>query len=252
MHAPQELHEKWRKVYSKFDGRIAKYGAPKGEPCPPVQNPVAGFAGMMENFDNQIGELLDILESLGVDENTVIFFSSDNGAHKEGGHLPDFWDSNGPLRGYKRDLYEGGIRAPFMVRWPGKITAGSRSAHLSAFWDVLPTMAELTGQPIPEQTDGISFLPTLLGQGNQPQHAYLYHEFILARNKQYTTRALRMGDWKAIQLRNLKTKELQPIELFNLKNDLGETTNLAAQYPELVSKIERNMDAAHTPPKKNR
>ena len=252
MHAPADLHEKWRKVYPQFDKRIAKYGAPKGEPCPPVQNPIAGFAGMMENFDNQMGELFSILVELGVDENTIILFSSDNGAHKEGGHNPEFWNSNGPLRGLKRDLYEGGIRTPFMARWPGKVAAGSRSDHLSAFWDILPTMADLIGQPVPEQSDGISILPTLLGKGEQAEHEYIYHEFILARHKAYTARSLRQSEWKAVQLRDLNTKELQPIELYNLKDDLGETTDLAVQYPELVLKLEQYMDEAHTPLQKNK
>ena len=207
---------------------------------------------MMENFDNQVGELLELLVELGVDENTIILFSSDNGAHKEGGHNPAFWDSNGPLRGLKRDLYEGGIRAPFIVRWPSKVAAGSRSDHLSAFWDVLPTMADLIGQPVPEQNDGISILPTLLGQGKQLKHEYLYHEFIMARNKAYTARSLRQGNWKAVQLRDLKTKELQPIELYNLKDDLGETKDLATQYPEMVTKLEQCMDEAHNPIKNRR
>jgi arylsulfatase A-like enzyme len=199
MHAPKELHEKWRKVYPQFDDKIGKYGA-GSEPCPPVQNPIAGFAAMMENFDNQVGELLEMLVELGVDDNTIVLFSSDNGAHHEGGHDPKFWDSNGPLRGIKRDLYEGGIRTPFMVRWPGMIAAGSTSEHLSAFWDVVPTMAELIGQAIPEQSDGISIVPTLLGQGEQTPHKYIYHEFIRGNARPYSSRSLRQGDWKAVQV----------------------------------------------------
>jgi arylsulfatase A-like enzyme len=249
MHAPAELHEKWRKVYPQFDGKIGKYGAGKGEDCPPVQNPIAGFAAMMENLDNQIGELLDLLVELGVDENTIVLFSSDNGAHHEGGHDPEFWDSNGPLRGIKRDLYEGGIRTPFLVRWPGQIAAGSTSAHLSAFWDVLPTMAELAGLPIPGQSDGISIVPTLLGQGKQTAHKYIYHEFIRGNAKPYSSRSLRQGDWKAVQVAKDKKQGggFHSIELYNLKDDLGETKDLAKQYPEIVSKMERLMDEAHTP-----
>ena len=127
---------------------------------------------MMENLDNQVGELLALLKALEIDENTLVTFCSDNGAHREGGHDPVFWDSNGPLRGIKRDLYDGGIRTPFLARWPGRIKAGSVSGHISAFWDVLPTMAELTGQPVPAHVDGLSFLPTLLGQSQKP-HKYL-------------------------------------------------------------------------------
>jgi arylsulfatase A-like enzyme len=249
MHAPPALHEKWRKVYPQFDHVIAKYGAPKGEPCPPVQNPVAGFAGMMENFDNQIGELFVLLDELGIDKNTIIMFSSDNGAHREGGHKPDFWNSNGPLRGIKRDLYEGGIRTPFMVRWPEKIAKGSKSAHISAFWDILHTMAEITGQAIPQQSDGISLLPTLLAKGIQQEHKYLYHEFIETgmRSRSFTKRSLRYGDWKAVQVKDKKTDAFKPMELYNLKNDLGESKNLAKQYPELLSKLEGYMKEAHIP-----
>jgi arylsulfatase A-like enzyme len=252
MHTPPALHEKWRKVYPKFDKVIAKYGAPKGEPCPPVQNPVAGFAGMMENFDNQIGDLFAMLDELGIDENTIIMFSSDNGAHREGGHKPDFWNSNGPLRGIKRDLYEGGIRTPFMVRWPEKIAQGSKSAHISAFWDILPTMAEITGQDIPHQSDGISLLPTLLAKGSQQEHKYIYHEFIEAgmRSRSFTKRSLRYGDWKAVQVKDKKTDAFKPMELYNLKNDLGETKNLAKQYPETLTKMRSFMEEAHVSLKK--
>ena len=248
MHAPQALHEKWQKVYPQFDTKIGKYGAGPGEQCPPVTNPIAGFAGMMENLDNQIGELLGMLLELGVDENTIVLFSSDNGAHREGGHDPQFWDSNGPLRGIKRDLYEGGIRTPFMVRWPGKIAAGSTSDHLSAFWDILPTMAELAGQAVPEQNDGISIAPTLLGDGEQAQHKYIYHEFIRGNVRPYSSRSLRLGDWKVVQVRAKgKQADFKPIELYNLKDDLGESKDLSKQNPELVQKLERYMDEAHTP-----
>ncbi|MBT3194091.1 MAG: arylsulfatase, partial [Verrucomicrobia bacterium] len=237
MHAPPHLHEKWRKVYPQFDKKIGRYGAGKGQDCPDVKNPVAGYAAMMENLDNQIGELFDILKAQGVDENTIIMFSSDNGAHREGGHQPDFWDSNGPLRGIKRDLYEGGIRAPFMVRWPAKVAAGSRSAHISAFWDILPTMADIIGQPVPEQSDGISILPTLRGKGKQPQHEHLYHEFIQAGSRiPYTARSVRSGKWKAVQVVD-KDGTLKPIELYNLKDDLGETRNLAGEFPEVLAKL---------------
>ncbi len=245
MHAPEALHEKWRKVYPQFDDKIGKYRAGPSENTPHVQNPIAGFAAMMENLDNQIGELIDMLIELGVDENTIVLFASDNGAHREGGHDPKFWDSNGPLRGIKRDLYEGGIRTPFLVRWPGHIAAGRRSAHLSAFWDVVPTMAELIGQPIPEQTDGISMVPTLLGQGEQVQHKYIYHEFIRGNAKPYSARSLRFGDWKAVQTKG-EGVAFNAIELYNLKEDLGETKNLAKQNPEIVDQMQRTMDQAHT------
>ncbi|MFC7336841.1 arylsulfatase [Haloferula chungangensis] len=248
MHAPKELHEKWRKVYPQFDDKIGKYGAGPGENTPDVINPIAGFAAMMENLDNQIGGILDMLVELGIDDNTIVLFASDNGAHHEGGHDPKFWDSNGPLRGIKRDLYEGGIRTPFLVRWPNKVQSGSVNDHLSAFQDVLPTMAEITGQPVPTQNDGISMLPTLLGKPDQKKHDVIYFEFQQGSSKTYTSRSIRMGDWKAVQ-RSEKNrgKVFLPIELYNLKNDLGEKNNLAAENPELVQQLEKLMDKSHTP-----
>jgi arylsulfatase A-like enzyme len=248
MHAPKELHEKWRKLYPEFDHKIGKYGAGP-ELCPPVKNPIAGFAAMMENLDNQIGEILDMLKELGIDDNTIVLFASDNGAHHEGGHDPTFWDSNGPLRGIKRDLYEGGIRTPFLARWPGKITAGSSSDHISAFQDILPTMAAMTGQAAPSQSDGISLLPTLLGKTeDQKAHDYLYFEFIHGRAKTYSARGLRLGKWKAVQRsEKARGQKFHPIELYNVKDDLGESKDLAKNNPELVQRMEKLMDKAHTP-----
>lgn len=248
MHAPKHLHEKWRKVYPMFDNIIGNYGAGKGEHCPDVRNPIAGFAAMMEHLDNQVGELLAMLEELGIDNNTIVLFASDNGCHKEGGHDPDFWNSNGPLRGMKRDLYEGGIRSPFMVRWPGKIAPGSESDHISAFWDVLPTMAAITGQAVPQQVDGISLLPTLSGESTQPEHEYLYFEFIRGSDKPYSKRALRMGEWKAVQTRSVEEpNDFNPIELYNLKDDIGEQNNLAKEHPEIVKQMKTLMEEAHQP-----
>lgn len=245
MHAPQALHEKWRKAFPEFDSRIGRYGAGKGETCPPVTNPIAGFAAMMENLDNQVGELLALLQELGVDENTVVMFASDNGPHLEGGHDPKFWDSNGPLRGHKRDYYEGGIRSPFLVRWPGMIKAGSQSDLISAFWDILPTMAELTGQPVPKQSDGISILPTLLGKtGEQKTHEYLYWEDSTIRGGIRKT-AIRQGNWKGVQ--KYRQGKKAPMELFDLSKDLGEESNIAANHPEIVKRLEGLMTEAHRP-----
>lgn len=127
MHAPKNLHDKYRKRFPRFDERIDKYAGTD------VQNPVAAFPAMVEHLDGGVGEILFLLKELGIDDNTLVMFTSDNGPHREGGHLPEFWDSNGPLKGIKRDLYEGGIRVPFLARWPGKIEAGQISGHLSAF-----------------------------------------------------------------------------------------------------------------------
>ena len=247
MHAPKELHEKWRKVYPEFDQRIGKYGAGPGEPCPNVVNPIAGYAAMMENFDNQVGHLLNILKELGVDDNTLVLFASDNGTHSEGGHNPNFWDSNGPLRGIKRDLYEGGINSPFLARWPGKIKKGSTSDHISAFWDVMATMVDLTGQPTPKQSDGISFLPELLGK-TQKKHEYLYFEHPQTKDHD---KAVRMGKWKGI-LRGWKKwkNRTGKIELYDLSNDPSEQKNLAGKHPNIVAKMQSCMNEAHIPLKK--
>ncbi|MEJ2051497.1 MAG: arylsulfatase, partial [Calditrichota bacterium] len=146
---------------------VPDYGPFANEDWP---NQEKGFAEMVKMVDDSVGQLMDLLKELGLDENTVVMFTSDNGPHHEGGHDPDFFDDNGPLRGYKRDLYEGGIRVPMIVRWPGKVKPGSVTRHLSAFWDVMPTAAEIAGLPAPKNIDGISFLPTLLGQNNQKEH----------------------------------------------------------------------------------
>lgn len=240
MHAPAELHEKWRKKFPEFDNRIGKYGA-GDEPCPDVINPIAGFAAMMENLDDQVGEILKQLEELGIDENTLVLFASDNGPHKEGGHDPKFWNSSGSLRGHKRDMHEGGIRTPMLARWPGTIAPGTTTAHLSGFQDILPTACELTGQPVPEQTDGISFLPTLKGNPEaQAKHDYLYFEFWKG-DKTYFSRAVRAGDWKAYQ------EGRKPLELYDLASDPYETKDLAASLPDEVAAMKRRMAEAHTP-----
>src|SRR5207302_3591293 len=135
-----------------------------------------GFAAMITRMDKDVGKLMANLKSLGLDENTLVIFSSDNGAHREGGHDPEFFHSHGPLRGIKRDLYEGGIRVPTLARWPGKIKAGQVSDQVWAFWDLLPTAAELAGVGPPQGLDGISMVNALLGN-KQQDHEYLYWEF---------------------------------------------------------------------------
>lgn len=196
MTAPEELMEKYRGKFlpeSSFEGIDSGPEFRKGLY---VSQPEAhaAFAGMLHSLDDYVGDVVAKLKKLGIDEKTLIVFSSDNGPHQEGGHNPDFFDSNGIFRGYKRDLYEGGIRVPTIVRWPGKVAPGSKTDHISAFWDVKPTMAEIVGVQPPEAMDGISFLPTLLGMENQPEHEYLYWEFHELKGRQ----ALRAGNWKAV------------------------------------------------------
>ena len=197
------------------------------------------YGDVVEEIDWSVGEVLKTLRENGLDENTFVIFTSDNGPHHEGGADPDFFKSYGPFRGIKRDVYEGGIRIPMVAWCPGTIKAGAQSDHISAFWDVMPTLAELTGTVLPEQTDGISFLPTLLSKKDQQAHDYLYWEFHELNGRE----ALRSGKWKLIR---------QPIvgetilELYDLSNDIHEDTNLAEKYPDKVKELASLMDNART------
>lgn len=202
----------------------------------------AAFAAMVTLLDRQVGEVLDKLKELGLDKNTIVIFSSDNGPHLEGGADPDYFDSNGPLKGYKRDLYEGGIREPMIAWWPGKIQAGTTSDHLSAFWDVMPTLAELAGLEAPEHTDGISFLPVLLGKDVSENHEYLYWEF----HEQGGRQALCKGDWKLVRYHVTDTAKTTN-ELYDLRTDIGEANNVAEQHPEVVAGLLKLMEQARTP-----
>lgn len=201
--------------------------------------PHAAFAAMITLLDRQVGEISDMLDSLGIADNTILIFSSDNGAHMEGGADPDFFNSNGIYRGYKRDLYEGGIRTPMAIRWPAKVKAGSTSSLISAFWDFMPTFAEAIGAEIPENIDGISFLPSLTGVGEQKEHEYLYWEFHEYGGRQ----AVRKGVWKAVRY-NVETDG--EIQLYNLEDDPGESTDLAGQYPAMVAEFDGLMEGART------
>ncbi|MHB8902483.1 MAG: arylsulfatase [Thermoguttaceae bacterium] len=193
-----------------------------------------GHAAMISRMDGDVGLLLQRLAALGIEKNTLVLFASDNGPHREGGNDPDFNDSNGPLRGIKRDMYDGGIRVPLIARWPGRIEAGGTSDHVSAFWDFLPTACELAGIDAPKEIDGISYLPTLLARpGTQKQHDYLYWEC-------QDLRALRMGTWKAVQ-RSPKDK----VELYDLQADPGEADDVAQANPEIVAKVLAAFKEAH-------
>ena len=204
-------------------------------------HPHAAFAAMVTRMDRDIGRLMTLLQKLDLDRRTLVIFTSDNGPHLEGGHDPDFFDSNGPFRGYKRDLYEGGIRVPMLARWPGVIEPGRVSDHVSAFWDFLPTVCQLVDRPVPEDTDGISFAPELLGE-RQPEHEVLYWEF----HEQGGKRAVRWERWKAVQL-DVDAHPEGPVELYDLKNDMAEQTDIAAQHPELVEKARRLFEQQRTP-----
>jgi arylsulfatase A-like enzyme len=204
--------------------------------------PYATYAGMITRLDGYLGEVLVALEELGVAEDTLVIFTSDNGASPPLGNL-DLFDSNGPYRARKSELYEGGIRAPFIARWKGRIAPGSTSDLPTSFWDFFPTAAELAGAPVPDGLDGISIAPTLTGEGEQAVHEYLYWEHPGADASGYY-RAARMGDWKAI--RNGENSEL---ELYNLKNDIGETTNVALDNPEIADRMAAILNDAHATPR---
>jgi arylsulfatase A-like enzyme len=212
------------------------------------------FAAMITRMDAGIGRLLDLLAQLGIDENTLVFFTSDNGPHSEGGtglgffedgsnvednHDPWFFDSPGPLRGIKRDLYEGGIRVPMIARWPGNVPAGGISGQVWAFWDVLPTLAEITGfGPVPEDLDGVTVFPALLGE-QKVDHGPLYWECYERGFQQ----ALRMDNWKAVRLAQDK-----PLELYDLNVDPGETSDISVQHPGRVKIMSDLLDRCHTEP----
>jgi len=236
MQAPEEFVAPFRKTFAQFEDTIGQYAGTQ------TKNPVAAFAGMMTVLDKSVGQVLGLLKELGLDDKTVVMFTSDNGPHQEGGHKPEFFDSNGPLTGLKRDLTEGGIRVPMLARWPGRIAPGTVTDHISAFWDVFPTLCDLAGTAAPAGIDGLSFLPTLLGRpGDQKQHAYLYWEFHERGGK----RAVRMGKWKAIQ-RNLNRKPTD-IMLYDLEHDLAEQHDVADKHPDVVRKMEQIFAEAHTP-----
>ncbi len=216
----------WKGVDDGPDYRKGPYGS--------QQYPHAAFATMVSYLDIAVGEVLMKLEEYGIARNTLVIFTSDNGSHLEGGADPEFFNSNGPFRGYKRDLYEGGIRVPMIAWWPETVKADTSSAHVSAFWDMFPTFAELAGGKTPEGIDGISMVPTLKGTGKQNSHDRLYWEF----HEKGGRIALREGDWKAVRYNVLEDPN-SVIELYNLADDPGEERNVVLEYPE----VERRMDA---------
>ncbi len=203
--------------------------------------PRAAFAAMVETLDEDVGELMAKLETLGLADNTLVIFTSDNGPHQEAGHDPDFFNSNGGLRGYKRDLYEGGIRVPMIATWPGKIAAASTTDHVSGFQDMLPTMAQLTGQPTPDGIDGVSFLPTLLKEGTQRPHDYLYWEF----HERGGRVAIRKGNWKGVRY-GVATDPNSPLELYDISKDPSEKNNVAAQNADVVRELDALLKGART------
>jgi arylsulfatase A-like enzyme len=194
-------------------------------------------AAMITRMDSDIGKLLAKLKDLKIDDNTVIFFTSDNGPHKEGGVDPKFFQSAGPLRGIKRDLYEGGIRVPLIVHWPARIKTGRVSNQIASFWDFLPTAAEIGMAKATNHLDGISMLPTLLRRPQTKQHEFLYWEF----HERGFQQAVRMGRWKAV-----RPQAGEPLELYDLQTDLPEKSNVAQEHHDIVDKIEAYLKTART------
>jgi arylsulfatase A len=208
----------------------------------PHRTPRAAYAAMITYLDTHVGRILDTLKEIGVDERTLVIFTSDNGATFDIGGAPtQFFESNGPLRGHKTNLYEGGIRVPMIARWPGRVRAESTSDHIGANWDMWATFAELAGGEPPDGTDGISIVPTLLGRGNQRQHEALYWEY----HSQGSSQAVRMGRWKGIRT-NMAKQPKALLELYDLERDPGETTDVAAANPGVVRRIEEVMKSSHT------
>lgn len=203
--------------------------------------PRATFAAMITRIDNTVGRVVALLKEKGIYENTLIIFSSDNGTHKEGGHDPYYFWSNSGFRGTKRDLYEGGVRTPFIASCPELIKPGSVSYHVSAFWDFLPTICEMVDVPVPDGVDGISYLPSLKGQGEQPQHEYLYWEFHEEGGKQ----AILKENWKLIRL-NIHKADKTYYELYNISSDPKELRNVAAEFPGKVEELKTIMAKART------
>lgn len=204
------------------------------------KEPRATFAAMVYRLDVYVGQVVAKLKKLGVYDNTIIVVASDNGPHKEGGADPDFFNSNGIYRGYKRDVYEGGIRVPFIVSWPGMIQAGETD-FVCSFWDMLPTFAQMTGKKV-KGTDGVSLMPLLTGKGKQKKHDYLYFEFQEAGGRQ----AVRKGDWKLVRLQASKGVR-SVLELYNLSSDPSESYNLAEEKPKKVKELFALMEQAHVP-----
>lgn len=223
-------------------GKMGKDKSYKGGHYLAVKHIKATHAAMITRMDEHVGIVVDKLTELGLDKNTIVCFTSDNGSHVEGGFHYSMMDSNGVLKGGKRDLYEGGIRVPFIVKWPSTIKAGATSDHPSAFWDFLPTICDIVDVEKPTDIQGISFLPTLKSNNEeQKQHPYLYWEFSQTNGRV----ALRQGDWKIVRYNILGTKKKSSYELYNLKDDLSEKNNLAKKHPEKIEEMRKLIKSAH-------
>ena len=241
-----EIWDAFKDRYPETPWINQRHGAEYGPDLDPilyasVEKPRATYAAMVTRLDMYVGEILEKLEDLDILEQTVIFFTSDNGPHQEGGNDPEFFNSRGNFRGFKRDLYEGGIRVPLGVYWPGVVPAGTVSAHVSAFWDMLPTFSELAGAYVPDNIDGLSMVPAITGnEQKQAVHDYLYWEFHERGGRQ----AVRKGNWKAVRYDVFQGN--RPIELYDLSVDPYESNDIAKQHPEIVRRMAEIMVEART------
>ncbi len=240
LHVPDEE----LKPYLQLSWNDPPFTREKGYGYTPHFTPRAAYAAMITRMDRYVGNILKLLDELNLSDNTVVVFSSDNGTtHLDQEVDYEFFESVGELRGLKGSLYEGGVRVPTLVRWPGKVKAGSSSDRISGFEDWMPTLMEIVGgksSQLPEGIDGISMVATLLGK-QQPLRPYLYREFSGYGGQQ----TIRVGDWKAVR-QNMSKGNLE-IELYNIADDMGEQNNVAGQHPELVTRLAKMMAAARTP-----
>lgn len=237
---------------SIYNYYVKKFGEAARQPGPPKNDgeqhrfepyPHAAFATMVSRLDKYTAEILQLLKDKGLEENTLVIFTSDNGPHRENGGDPDFFNNHGILRGIKRDLYEGGIRVPFIAYWKGVIIPGISQQPVVQY-DLYPLFQQLAGLPVNKEIDGISFLPLLRRAKMPRQHEYLYWEFHENNGRQ----ALRWKQWKAVRL-NVNKDTLSPVELYNLSADPSETNNIAAQYPAIAKKMAAMIQQAHQPNK---
>lgn len=230
---PHANNERGRELGDGME--VPEYGIYADKDWP---NPQKGHAAMITRLDRDIGRLFEVLKEQGLDDNTMVIFTSDNGTHREGGADPEFFKSSGPLRGIKRALYDGGIRVPGIVRWPGVVPEGVVNDHVWAFWDFLPTAAQLAGVDAPDGIDGISFAPTLSARyGEQQEHDYLYWEF----HEGDFLQGIRMGKWKAVQSRRRGT-----LELFDVETDIGEMNDVSDDYPSVLNRMKSLFISART------
>lgn len=228
---PFLLHVHWTIPHANNEGgrvlndgmEVPDYGIYEDRDWPNVEK---GQAAMITRMDSDVGRLISLLKELRIDRTTLVIFTSDNGPHSEGGHKHEYFDANGPLRGFKRDLYEGGIRAPTIAWWPGNVEAGTISHEPLAAYDWFPTACELAGLDAPSGIDGLSYAPTLLGQP-QESHEYLFWSY-------GAKKAVRQQNWKAVIPGKGK-----PLELYDLTKDIGERTNVAAQHPHIVADMKQ-------------